>query len=122
MCLDTFTTVVDTVCLLLVHDFHFIFTLYIDLYHVYFSNFGCVVVIVMLSCKSCNDGKLICELTERKNMKVVRTVLDQLSRIMTKLVFWFSDREQDNSLTRQLTDTVFETIHRQILRQLTDTL
>ena len=31
-------------------------------------------------------------------------------------------REQDNSPTRQLTDTVFETIHRQILRQLTDTL
>ena len=30
--------------------------------------------------------------------------------------------EQDNSPTRQLTDTVFETIHRQILRQLTDTL
>ena len=30
-------------------------------------------------------------------------------------------REQDNSPTRQLTDTVFETIHRQILRQLTDT-
>ena len=31
-------------------------------------------------------------------------------------------RNQDNSPTRQLTDTVFETIHRQILRQLTDTL
>ena len=30
-------------------------------------------------------------------------------------------REQDNSPTRQLTDTVFETIHRQILRQFTDT-
>ena len=29
---------------------------------------------------------------------------------------------QDSSPTRQLTDTVFETIHRQILRQLTDTL
>ena len=30
-------------------------------------------------------------------------------------------RNQDNSPTRQLTDTVFETIHRQILRQFTDT-
>ena len=28
---------------------------------------------------------------------------------------------QDNSPTRQLTDTVFVTIHRQILRQFTDT-
>ena len=31
-------------------------------------------------------------------------------------------RIQDSSPTRQLTDTVFETIHRQILRQLTNTL
>ena len=31
------------------------------------------------------------------------------------------EREQDNSSTRQLTDTFFETIHRQILRQLTNT-
>ena len=30
-------------------------------------------------------------------------------------------RKQDNPPTRQLTDTVFETIHRQILRQFTDT-
>ena len=30
-------------------------------------------------------------------------------------------RNQDNSPTIQLTDTVFETIHRQILRQFTDT-
>ena len=29
---------------------------------------------------------------------------------------------KENSPTRQLTDTVFETIHRQIFRQLTDTL
>ena len=33
----------------------------------------------------------------------------------------FFPREQDNSPTRQLTDTVFETIHQQILRQFTDT-
>ena len=31
-------------------------------------------------------------------------------------------RNQDSSPTRQLTDTVFETIHRRIFRQLTDTL
>ena len=31
------------------------------------------------------------------------------------------DWNQDDSPTRQLTDTVFETIHRQILRQFTDT-
>ena len=39
-----------------------------------------------------------------------------------EVLSWPKPREQDNSPTRQLTDTIFETIQRQILRQLTDTL
>ena len=50
-----------------------------------------------------------------ENVSLMKSAFIQLDNAVSK-------REQDNSPTRQLTDTVFETIHRQILRQLTDTL
>ena len=48
--------------------------------------------------------------------------LSEVKRVLKPVSSSPHRRDQDNSPTRQLTDTVFETIHRQILRQLTDAL
>ena len=70
--------------------------------------------------------------TVNRNIGEFLYKVDVLVLCLTNIAFIFINqhhdgyrtavRNQDNSPTRQLTDTVFETIHRQILRQLTDTL
>ena len=61
------------------------------------------------------------EKVQNRAARFVTRNYDYETGSMTGILGQLKWGNQDNSPTRQLTDTVFETIHRQILRQFTDT-